>query len=125
MIELANVSPGEASGRVMIDSVADCQRWVGRKRHTVLGLAIGAGVGFATGAIVTSLDHPQDNFTFNEGDANAYFVLFCTGAGALLGTLTGALIKSDRWQYVPVERLRLGIREYGSGGVQVRAMLGI
>lgn len=60
-----------------------------RKDHTVTGLLIGAGLGFAAGwAFYDTICEAVDN---RCGDSRARLVLLGTAAGASLGALIGSL----------------------------------
>ena len=49
-------------------------------------------------------------------------VVFGAG-GALLGAVTGAFIKTDRWEEVPLDEIRVGLSPFASDGVAVSVSL--
>jgi hypothetical protein len=84
--------------------------WVG----TLAGAAIGALAG-AAGC--------EDSFIFSRDEC-----IVMTGAtgmliGIPLGALTGALIKTERWENVPMEIVRVSVLPQG-GGVTVGMSIG-
>lgn len=89
----------------------------GRRRHTWLGAGIGAGVGLvagaATGAIICA---DPDVWCSATGEAAALGAGIGVASGALLGAGVGALFKTDRWEEVPLDRVRLSLRPRWRGG---------
>lgn len=82
-------------------SISAAEMRVGRRGHTLLGLAIGAGAGLALG-LAAPVDpvrcHSDVNYSCSRGEAIGYTAVGGAGAGALIGYL----IKSDRWARVDV-----------------------
>lgn len=95
---------------------ADTQRWVvprhlvtqieasrGRKGHLLTGLLIGTGVGAVAGLI--AIEGGSSNMCSGSGNyaQNCWAVMAGSlGIGALLGGVTGALIRTERWEVVPL-----------------------
>ena len=71
-------------------------RSAGYRRHTLLGLGAGALMGLGTGAVLVS-GCTQGGRGEDDGLCNIYY-LVTVPAGAGLGTLIGALTRSERWQ---------------------------
>jgi len=79
----------------------------GQKSHALLG----AGIGFAAGALSAVV------FSVSSQDLSTIEAALITGAiGALVGGITGYLIKTDRWEEVPLERLRVSLAPQRDGG---------
>lgn len=82
------------------------QQSTGYRRHTLTGLAIGSAVGLATGAVLLA-----DCTTGGEDDALCGPRLIVpVPVGAAVGTLIGALSRSERWEAVPESRASLHVR---------------
>ncbi len=99
--------------RVALASVARLDvRW-GRKDHVVMGGLIGFVAGAAVGGVIGYAggdDPPASCFMFcTAGDKARVSGVLLGGAGAVVGLIAGAFIKSDRWKEVPLERLSVSI----------------
>jgi len=81
--------------------------------------AVGAGIGFVVGAGVTYLvshsggstspcDQEQNQDALGSGECLALAALGGV-AGAGLGALFGSFVRSERWQNVPLDQLRVGL----------------
>ena len=83
----------------------------GQKSHALLG----AGIGFAAGALVGLVHCSGDAGGFSDAgtcdladDDLTLWVAFVSGAiGGLAGGIVGKWIKTDRWEEVPLEQLRV------------------
>ena len=97
---------------VPLQSVTRLEVSRGQKSKTGKGALIGAGVGFAAGAI-TGLAFCARGTSSCESDTDytGLAVLILGGGGALLGAGLGAgvgsSVKVDRWEDVPLDRLRV------------------
>ena len=95
---------GDNQLRVPTDSIDRLELLTGRKRHWLLGLAIGAALGIAGGA-ATSVDPVQcklDDASFcSRGEAIG--VMGVTMAG--LGALVGSVVKTNVWTPVALDAL--------------------
>lgn len=101
--------------KLRLDSLTALETSLGRKRHTLQGLALGALAGAAIGA----------TFKVDPNNCGPETVNFCSrgesmGGGALVfgavGTVIGALVKTDHWGPValaPAAPLRQGDRGLG------------
>jgi hypothetical protein len=67
----------------------------------LIGLAVGTGAGLAVGA---SGGCASDDLSCEVEGARVG-----AGAGLLVGILAGLSIKTDRWEDVPLDRLRVGV----------------
>ena len=85
----------------------------GRKSNALKGLLIGSIVGVSTGAILglaASLTESSENPCEGNAPACAAGGAAAFGVtGALVGLGIGALTKSERWEDVPLDRLRVNI----------------
>jgi MFS family permease len=78
----------------------------GRKSHTLIGLGIGFIGGAAIGGLVAT------GFDEGGGDWGNYFLVGAAIGGAAFGAIgagIGALVKSDRWEEVPLDQLRVSL----------------
>ena len=93
----------------------------GRRSHVPLGI----GIGLAAGALGTVVYCSGDRFEFSdEGKCELYdsdFTLLATAligaAGGLVGGIAGHFIKTDRWEEVPLERLRVSLAPQRDGRI--------
>ena len=84
----------------------------GRKGHWLVGALIGTGVGLGAGLLATSANNADDPASNDpiSGAAGAIaeqtfdvgIVFVSTLAGAGIGALVGALIKTEKWEEVPI-----------------------
>jgi len=85
---------------------------------------LGAGIGFAAGALVGLVHCSGDAGGFSDagtcdlyGDDLTLWVAFVIGAmGGLAGGITGYFIKTDSWEEVPLERVRVSLAPQRDGG---------
>jgi len=87
--------------------------YAGRKSHLWLGAGIGLLAGAITGAVTwTSIG---DCGFVDDSECRFYGSLLFGGVGAVAGGVVGLLIKTDRWEEVPLDRLRLSIAPTRNG----------
>ncbi len=82
----------------------------GRGGHPVTGAVVGAAVlGAVWVALVNGICDPWGNSPNCSITTGGFVALAAAGAagGALIGAGIGALIKSDRWEVVPLDQLRV------------------
>ncbi|HET7603247.1 MAG TPA: hypothetical protein VFK36_09555 [Gemmatimonadales bacterium] len=97
---------GGAEHRVEVSPGVRIQQSAGFRRHTLRGLGIGSAVGLATGALLLA-----DCTRGDEDDALCGVRLVVpVPVGAVLGTLVGALTRSERWSEIPESRASLHLR---------------
>ena len=80
----------------------------GRKSHARLG----AGIGVLAGALVGVVACRGGCVIGDEGDFSDFSVPFAFAIGligGIAGGITGWLIKTERWEEVPIERFRVGL----------------
>jgi hypothetical protein len=79
----------------------------GRKRKTVTGAVVGvlAGVAVGGGLAVANSDE----------EGALIFVPFGALAGTLLGTAIGTVTKTERWEEVPLDQLRVSVAPQRDG----------
>ncbi len=90
----------------------------GRKGRALLGGGIGllSGVVFSF-VLVAQLERDHDRFRNDRVVLGAVF----GGGGALLGALVGLLIRTDRWEAVPLERIRVSFTPVRNGRFAILA----
>jgi hypothetical protein len=84
---------------VDLQSGARIERSAGYRRHTLLGLGLGTLAGVGTGAVLAS-GCTQGGRGEDDGLCNIHYVV-AIPVGAAVGTLVGALIRTERWETVP------------------------
>jgi hypothetical protein len=82
--------PGFAPMAIELSDIAKLEISRGERNHLLWGALIGAGIGVGVNALFVSLD-----------EAEGISVVF-VGLGAGLGALVGALIRTEKWQDVPL-----------------------
>ncbi len=92
-------------------------------------LLAGAGVGFLTGTaavfgylVVTGLCNGDDDDDFSVAECLVIGGIAGGGPGLVIGGVTGALIRTDRWRGVEPDRLRIALLP-SRNGLQLRASL--
>ncbi len=89
-----------------LDSVTTLEVSAGRRSQTGLGAGIGSLTGVAIGVVVGAASCTDEVFVKPTACAAAGGVIF-GAAGALLGALIGATMKTERWVSVPLDQLRV------------------
>jgi hypothetical protein len=92
-----------------LDSVTRIDVHRGRKSKWLLGMGIGFLAGSGAGALVgTSLDCTEYlGTTSNEASCTGLGALGGAAVGAVVGALVGSSIRTDKWEEVPLDRLRV------------------
>lgn len=85
---------------IPLSDVARLELSEGTHGHTVTGLLIGFGVGLATSAIFAATTETDYDFGYEMLMGTIVFAVPATGVGALVG----ALIRTERWEEVPLNR---------------------
>jgi hypothetical protein len=85
----------------------------GRRRQTVKGMIIGAGIGLALGALTGS--------TYNARTADEWALVLGYGGagGALWGAGIGALFQGDEWSVIPLQGTLVGVASRETRGARV------
>ncbi len=104
---------------VPLADVAKLEVQRGQKSGTGTGALIGGGLGAALGVTVGLVGCSASNCNLDEGDLTAAVAVVFGAGGALLGAGIGALIgssiKTDRWETVPLDRIRVSLTPHGLG----------
>ena len=92
----------------------------GLKRKTlegaVRGLLVGAGFGVLLGYAVG----PEENCSFifcSRGEVAGLYGTFLGTVGLVVGALAGTGMRTDKWERVPLGRIRLGLLPQRRGGL--------
>lgn len=85
----------------------------GKKRHPILGLLIGAGVGAVAGQIEArgsndSCESSQPLCNLGKSLANDFAPMAGALVGAVAGLFIGTMVRTPRWVSVPLEQVRIG-----------------
>lgn len=101
--------------RLSLASVEQLDLSRGRKPHTLLGAGIGflvgGGVAVAvlfTGGSSSPCDQSANQDAMNSGECIGLSALGGL-AGAGLGAIVGGLIRTERWQRIPFDRVRVSL----------------
>jgi hypothetical protein len=87
----------------------------GRKSYALAG----AGIGLAAGAVVGVAIASGTEEGEYEGLARFVSVAGGTGIGLVIGTVVGASIKTERWEFVDLQPVRVSITPLGIRGLAV------
>jgi hypothetical protein len=88
----------------------------GQKSHTVIGAGIGLAAG-ALGAVIFCEVVEKGSCELFDDDIRLEAALITGAIVGALGGFVGYLIKSDRWEEVPLERLRVSLAPQRDGGI--------
>lgn len=117
---------------VPLGAVRDLAIYRGRGPQPLKGALYGGGGGFAVGLTVLSVLCGEKDVQPgpDEGDKNTctlsdiggilLFTAMLGAAGAVGGLIVGMFIWHDRWESVPTDRWRFGIRRIEGGGMGFR-----
>jgi hypothetical protein len=95
--------PGGPPGRLELSDMAKLEISRGMKGNAGTGALIGAGVGLVGGIVGAALtDFENDAYGLGAFSIVAY----STMGGSALGAVTGAFIKTEKWQEVSIPRSR-------------------
>ncbi len=99
-------------------AVTELELSAGRHRRALKGMLIGAGIGLAAGLAAPSLNCFDCSSSPTTSDKLAVGSLFAL-VGAAYGAGIGALVKSDRWKHVPLERIRVSVARLPGHGLEL------
>jgi hypothetical protein len=94
----------------------------GRKSNAVVGAGYGLLAGVGVGLLITSSCEPDLIFN-SKAQCMLAGAIFFGAAGTLVGAVTGAFVRTERWRDVPLDRVRMSVVPRSGGGVQGRAAL--
>ena len=109
---------------IPIASVMELEVQRGRKSNWATGAIVGFGLGAAAGAIAGAAVCADEACSGISAGHAAFVAGAVGGAGfAIIGTVLGALTKSDKWEEVPLDQLRVSVVP-GHDGVGLRVSVG-
>jgi hypothetical protein len=117
------VQRGTGTRRLSLASLTRLEMSQGRRSHAALGAGIGLLVGAGVGAVIGSGCKAIIVPVSSEGGCIAVGAAVIGGAGALVGAVTGALVRTERWAEVPLDRLRVSFTSDRGGALKIRASL--
>ena len=85
----------------------------GQKSNAVVGFFVGAGLGLVGSLAVCNFTDTCQVFSDNDVRGDVVAVTAAMGAG--VGAIVGYFIKTDSWEEVPLERLRVGLTPQRDG----------
>jgi len=97
--------PGGPPGRLELSEMAKLEVSRGMKGNAGKGALIGAGVGLVGGIVVAALSGYDDE-TDELGLARWAIVMYSTMGATAIGAVTGAFIKTEKWQELPIPGIR-------------------
>jgi len=100
-----------------LDVVGGQRRNAGK--GAILGLLIGGSLGVLAGA--SEEDDPPGIMSFSKEDRMALAGVSLGLAGLAIGTVVGALTKSDVWKPAPLKHINLGLSPQRQGGLVMSA----
>ena len=103
------VQGGTSTRRLALASIAHLDISRGRRSHTVMGAGIGFLVGAGVGTVWILSSYGGGGDCDPVGPCIALACAFLGGGGAVVGAVTGALIRTERWAEVPLGHLRLSL----------------
>ncbi len=121
---------GSGSPAIQIprDSITKLEVSRGKRSNITAGILVGTGAGLLLGAAfaVLAVDAGGSSEISNQ-EAAAIFAALGGSAGLLIGTIVGASTKTERWQEIPLDRLRVtvGPQPHGRFGVKIDVRLSI
>ena len=92
----------------------------GQKSRAGIGILVGAGAGALGAVIYCSQDKnelsDEGKCVLFDDDTTPFQALIFGAAGGIVGGFVGYLIKTDRWEEVPIEQLRVSLTPQLDGG---------
>ncbi len=86
----------------------------GQKSHAVVGSLVGAGAGALVGLAMCA--NTDVCGILSDNDLKGEVVAISVVVGGLVGGIVGYLIKTDRWEEIRLERLRVSLAPQRDGG---------
>jgi len=107
------------------DAVESIEVSAGRRSHWVRGAGIGALVGLAFSGTLAIIGANEGDGELTSLDNAMYgaFIVVTTAGSAVVGGITGALIRTEQWEPVPASGVRVGVRPVAGGGVGIGVSL--
>ena len=101
------LSAGDSTVSLPLRRISRIEVYRGQKAHTGVGALVGLLVGAVTGGVVGY--RQCEEWFVDMGLCTVAGVGIGGGVGLGLGALTGSAIKTDHWEDVPLDRLRVGV----------------
>ncbi len=117
------VQGGTSTWHLSLASLTHLDVSQGRRSHALLGAGIGLLVGAGVGVLIANDCDTIEGPFATQGQCTAVGAAAFGGAGALVGALTGALARTERWAGVPLDGLRVSLPSNRGGALHLRASL--
>ena len=102
--------------RCLRSNVARFEVSQGRKSNVGKGIGYGALVGGVVGSIVAASDQAScTSWCVTEGSVAFIGAIIFAVPGAFVGGIVGAFVKTERWEEVPLDRLRVSFAPQRDG----------
>lgn len=109
--------------QVPLDDVSVFEVSRGRKSKAGAGALVGALVGLGAGAAVGGVAQQESQFIEVSDGMVAGIAVGTAAVGAGLGAVIGSLIKTERWERIALDQLRVEPSSIAADGVSVSLVL--
>jgi len=110
---------------VLLATVDRLQVSRGRHSHWITGAAVGFAVGAATGVIAGVAGHNDADWLFGSGASAFLGAVLLAPIGAGTGAVVGLLVRTERWQTVPLDAIGPGVARGPDGRLGLGVRLAI
>jgi hypothetical protein len=107
---------------VPLADVTRLELYQGKRRHWLLGGGIGLAVGAVTGAVL-GLVIEGCYEGMETAECSAFFAVALGVPGLVVGGAIGFFVRTDRWEEVPLTKLRVGPSPVSADGLAVSVTL--
>jgi hypothetical protein len=107
------------------DAVESIDVSAGRRSHWIRGAGIGALAGLAFSGTLVIIGSADDDDGLDSLDRALYgaVIVTTTAGGAVLGAITGALIRTEQWEPIAPADVQWGVGPVAGGAVGVTVSL--
>ena len=119
-------SSGETLVEIPLSTVTKLEKSGGRKRNALNGALTGLLVGGAAGVLTgfaAGDDEPGTFIAFTAGEKATLGGVLLGGTGLVVGAVAGALMRTEKWDSVPLNWVQVGFGPQRKGGFGMTAAL--